>query len=521
MEFGNSYSVILDIQEKYVKCVQVKYSSHSWSVQKTAQREIIIPEDEADSSHYTRISQVIKSLLEEMGIYPPKNLITAINARDAAVKLLNLPPLNNEKMKSIEEMVRYELMMHLPVNIEQMGYDYQVIESNDSGTKVLAAAVKRSVLDRHLRVLSLVGIYPKVITTTSLMLFNTFLRKDPELLRSNCIGLIWLRHENGDMVVCENGILTYARSFTLRADGNKGHLIREIHNSFETYFKQHKSGEESSDEKDHAKQNSLPLICLMTPDGQMPDDIAEDDLRRITPGAKWKTYTAGDDLAFGTAMSGMRSGSVSEPLRPLRLNLLKQVSKERRAEEKKARIGKLGKISPAIAAFVLLIISGLLWQQIQKSKNELHLLEKRQMVENDHLQRISQLNETLEDIQHRTESLWWANEDYPMISYRIYEIAKSLPHSLWLKEIYIPEKIGKKGKIQQSISKLYVVGYAHEQNQIVSFLNNLRKCECFSDVIQESTAEVRWEGARVLEFKIGLTSRISHIYPLAKASLSR
>jgi hypothetical protein len=99
-----------------------------------------------------------------------------------------------------------------------------------------------------------------------------------------------------------------------------------------------------------------------------------------------------------------------------------------------------------------------------------------------------------------------------MISYRLYEAARSIPDSLWLKEIYIPERQTSKKKKrseQQPASKLYVVGYAHEQYQIEEFLGKLRDCDCFSDVKQENTSEVRLAAERVLEFRIGLTSEIS------------
>ena len=153
MRFSNRYITALDIQDRYVKCVQIRCSLHSWSAQKTSLKEIPPPEVPAyagieDSSRDVHIAHVIRSLLQEMDIYPPENVVSSISGRDAAVKLLTLPPVGDRSIKDIEEMVRYELMMHLPVNIEQMGYDYQIMERNDDGTRILTAAAKRSVLNK-------------------------------------------------------------------------------------------------------------------------------------------------------------------------------------------------------------------------------------------------------------------------------------------------------------------------------------------------------------------------------------
>jgi Tfp pilus assembly protein PilN len=403
-------------------------------------------------------------------------------------------------------MVKYELMMHLPVNIEQMGYDYQIMERNDDGTRILTAAAKRSVLNRHLRLLSLAGVYPDAVTTSSLTLFNTFVRKEPESIKSGRVGLVCLRDSNGDVVVCEDGNLTYARSFTFQIDGNKEQLIREIHNSFDTYSKSR-----TSEVGAGLRARPISAIYLMTEDGQLPADLTEDDLSRIVPGSRWKIYSAGDDLAFGLALAHAHFGPKSAPLLPLRINLLKQIVREKHAAERKAMRVKLGRMAPAIAVIILLVVSGTLWWQVRRAEEKLRSIQNVRQASKQQIEDISRLSGIEKGLLKQIEAIDWVADDYPMVSYRLLHIARTIPDSLWLKEVYIPEKqISRKKKRneQQSVSKMYVVGYAHEQHQITEFLGNLRKSECFSDAKQESTSEVRLAGERILEFKIGLTSNL-------------
>jgi Tfp pilus assembly PilM family ATPase len=519
MRFRKRYVVALDIQDTYVKCVQIRHSSGTWNIQKTSLKKISPSDEQEGSSHEVHTANVIRSLLQEMDIYPPKNVVTSVSGRDAAVKLLTLPPVGDRNVKDVEEMVRYELMMHLPVNIEQMGYDYQIIERHDDGTKVLTAAAKRNVLNRHLKLLSLAGVYPDIVTTSSLALFNAFAEKEQEYIRGGAsIGLVCLRDSNGDVVVCEDGNLTYARSFTLQTDGNKEQLAREIHNSFDTYSKSRTSGNGKEVAEAGSRTCPLSIVHLMTEDGQLPAGLTEDNLSLIAPGARWKIHPAGDALALGLALSGARFDPKSphppfqrgsKGVVPLRINLTKQIAQERRAAERKAVRARLGRMAPAIAVIILLAISGTIWWQVHRAEGKLDLIEEARQASKQRIDRISELSEIEKGLQKQIESLDWVIDNYPLVSYRLYEIAQAIPDSLWLKEVYIPEKQTsrkKKRDKQNLIAKLYVVGYAHEQHQIEEFLGNLRKCDCFSDVKQENTSEVSLAGERILEFRIGLSS---------------
>ncbi len=499
MRVGSRSIVALDIRDKYVRCVQIRYSSGKWNVQKSSLKEIPLSEDNENSSHQIQTAHIIKLLLQEMDIYPPKNVVVSISGKDAAIRLLNLPPLGDRKAKEVEEMIRYELMMHLPVNIEQMGYDYQIVESSDVGTKILTAGAKRSVLNRLLKLLALAGVYPDAVTTSSFMLFNALAEKED--IRNGRTGLVCLREPDGDAVVCEDGNLVYARSFAFQATEEKEQVIRELHNSFDTYSRSRTSDAEQGE------RSSVPVIHLVT-EGDNNLHLTEDDLSHIAPGAQWKRHEAEDDLAFGLALAGSRSRAKTAPLSPLRVNLLKQVIRERQAAGRKATWARVGRMAPAIAIIVLLAISGMLWYQVYRAGEKLQLLEDARQVNKQRSDQVSKLIKTEEGLQRQAKYLDWAAEDYPMVSYRLYEIALAIPDSLWLKEVRIPERqpSRKKRDQPQSISKLYVIGYANEQRQIEEFLSNLRKCDCFSDIKQDSTSEARLATEKLLEFKIGLTS---------------
>lgn len=506
----------LDIQDRYVKCAQLQLSSRSWRVQRSAVKEIPAPEND-DASNHVHIAHTIRTLLQEMDIYPPRNLVTCISGRDAAVRLLSLPPVTDKHMKNIEKMVRYELMGHLPMNVEQMSYDYQVLDRNADRTLVLTVAAKRSVIERHLKILSKAGISPDVVTTTSLTLLNAFVQRELEAMGR--IGLVCLRNSSGDVVVCEDGRLIYTRSFTFHTDSGKEQIIREIHSSFDTYIKsRNRNSAEDPEENGYIEE-----IHLMTEDGTLPMGLTEDDLSQAVPGTSWQVLPMGDDLALGLALSGARTSSKPISRSLMRLNLRRQITQEARVSRKKALQARLAHMAPAMAIPILMAISGILWWQVQEVGKEIRSVREAQEVSRKRMGSMKQLTEQEKELQKQVAFVDWSADAYPMVSYRLYQIAQTIPDSLWLKEVSIPEQRMSKRKrytTPPAISKLRVIGYAHKQEHIMEFLSALRQYPCFSDVKQESTSEVRMSGERVLQFQIGLVSHAGKTTPqLAKAGV--
>ena len=168
-------------------------------------------------------------MLQEM---PSKDLIVSISGRDTSIKLLELPPLNDKRLKNVDGILRYELGPQLPMDIDQMYYDYQIVEMDNGTTTLLTASIKRSVLTRYIDILSQAGVHPDIITISSTALYNAFLMSHPHKA-GHPIGLICLRESTGDVVIIERGHLTYARSFNII----ENNTIREINNSFDAYLR--------------------------------------------------------------------------------------------------------------------------------------------------------------------------------------------------------------------------------------------------------------------------------------------
>jgi len=479
MRRSNRYVNVLDIQDRYVRCSQLIYQDNKWSIYKSLKEEIQSIDKDLDTS------SIIKSMIQEMNI--SKDLIVSISGRDASVRLLDLPPINDKRFKNMNGMLRYELGPLLPMDIDQMYYDYQIVETDSQATRVLTASIKRSVLTRYIDILSQVGVYPDVITISSAAIFNAFIMSEPHKI-GQPIGLVCLRESVGDVVIIEHEHLTYARSFNI----SENNIVREINNSFDAYFKTCSS---------KATLDQIPIYLINPEEVNHHTDLT--DIISQIP-AQWHTLPTNCNFTSGLAMSGDFKLNHSQFIR---INLLRQVIQEDQGVRRKKSQTRLLKLAPAISMFIMLVISCALWWQTSQEKSKLHSIEATLQTNVKQFNNKASLKYTMNKLDKQIESLDWVTEDYPMVSYRLYRIAQMVPDNVWLKEIYIPEiNVDKKKKQENPISKLNVVGYAHEQNQIESFLENLRRCDCFSDVKQESASEITLIGERLLEFDIALTS---------------
>lgn len=486
------YINIIEIQDKYIKCLGVLQSSRKYDVLKTAIGNLN-PDSKDEATD--QIAYIIKSLLMEIGSYPPKNLILSLNGRDAIIRSLELPPINNEKFIDLDNMIRYELSTHLPLSLDQTCYNYQILSIDSEKTKVLTAAIKRSILNKLLDNLSMSGIYPDIITISSLILFNAFAIKG--LIDNGLIGLVYLRSSGGDIVISESGYISYARSFSIQEGTDKESVLKELSNSFETYYRS----------RPKTQRNIASNINIVLEGNKLPLGITENNLSRISPNSQCKLYDDFDDLTLAMAIMG--SDKVHENNFPslIRVNLLEQIIQENKIAKKKAIKIKFARIAPTITLVILLIISLVLVWQNYKLKERLFSEENRVEKYNSVINNIKEIKNTKENLDEKIMTFNWLSYGYPLVSYRMYKIATEIPDSLWLKEIYIPEiKTSKKKNEDSKYSILYVVGYARDQGQIDYFINRLKRCGCFNNVRQESTSEVLVSNEKLLEFKIALIS---------------
>lgn len=150
-----------------------------------------------------------RSLLSEaITVSLPAQLSSAVN--------LSFPFSNPKK---VAQVLPFELAEALPFDLEDIVYDYQVIESRvdpvtkqDQGCTVLVSFVKTDIFEAFLSALSAAGIDPKVVTTGPLAWQNLY----ETMLASGSTGptaVLDLGHTRAELTILERAGLRMVREF--------------------------------------------------------------------------------------------------------------------------------------------------------------------------------------------------------------------------------------------------------------------------------------------------------------------
>jgi len=101
-----------------------------------------------------------------------KNLIGTINTRRVALSIpasrtytrtMNLPVIADSELP---EAVRLEAEQYIPVPLDDLYFDYQVIDRSEKGIELLAVATPKKIVDSHMELAAILGLEPVAFDTS-------------------------------------------------------------------------------------------------------------------------------------------------------------------------------------------------------------------------------------------------------------------------------------------------------------------------------------------------------------------
>ena len=155
----------LDIGASSVKAVLLETSFRSFQLVGFAERSVRTLPD-ADEREARR--EVLRQMVA-VGEARAESVLCALPGDKVMSRILTLP---FGDPKRIESVLGFELESFLPMGVDQMVYDYQVLHRTDHETTLLAAAVQREFMGDFLDDLREVGIDPKIVSLDSLAYLN-------------------------------------------------------------------------------------------------------------------------------------------------------------------------------------------------------------------------------------------------------------------------------------------------------------------------------------------------------------
>lgn len=467
----------LDLEGERICAVQLRYlNRHKWKIEKYGKRII---EEESDTA------QEIEELFQSEGI-STKRIVASISSRDAMVKIISIPPINQRNTKKIDQMMQFEVERLLPMNGNEIVFDYQILRKSKDETLVLLAAARRDRLENYLDFLSEAGISPSAVVPSTLMFYNTLMISFLELIEEGVIVAVSIQRDTMDIVAIENRMLKLASSFSPRNINQTRSFESEIKNTVSSHI-----------------QKEIKRLILMTKEDELPSYIKMDTLKRALSCESCELIKADLEPATGLAMG------YADIKETIGINLIKQLIKEKRKQQRLQAKQRALRLAPAFALLVFLLFSLTLRQWITSAQDKLVFYKSAQKARQSNKKEVVRLKKTVDKLQNQENAVSWAEPKYPPLSYRLHHIALATSKEIWLSEIEMPEESPKKRKsdVIPIMSTLYLSGYSPSQQNIDDFKKRLSKQDAFYTVKQEITEESRYSGERVLEFRLELKSK--------------
>ena len=202
----------IDIQKNSIVAVLVKSSLRE---NRIAAHAVIPVSPSNEEENETGLTAALESLTETMDI-TDCDCVVSIPAEHFSFRNLQVPFSN---LKKIRMVLPYELEPNLPYHIDDLAFDFQTIDTVQSGenTELVAAAVERSQLTPYIEALSKFKIDPEILTISGLPV-ALCLAGQSDLGQDQLV--IEIKDQSSTLIATASGQIQLVRSFPIPATGS-------------------------------------------------------------------------------------------------------------------------------------------------------------------------------------------------------------------------------------------------------------------------------------------------------------
>ena len=183
----------------------------------------IDPQSDADRTQF--LLTTIRDLVAEAGCTPGPVQVS-IAGHSVFSRFVKLPPVDASKVYQI---VQYEAAQHVPFPMNEVVWDYQLVEGKDSDVDVMIAAVKNEIINQVTDCVTFAGLQPEIIDVAPMALYNAVRYNYDNL--PGCTLVVDIGARSTDLVFIEGG-----RVFSRNVPVAGNQITQSIQNEFGCSF---------------------------------------------------------------------------------------------------------------------------------------------------------------------------------------------------------------------------------------------------------------------------------------------
>ncbi|MGJ8633875.1 MAG: Amuc_1101 family PilM-like pilus complex protein [Luteolibacter sp.] len=163
-------TVALNIGAQRIAMAVFETSKSGSLVIKGYETDTIIADPSFEASREAKIQVSIANLVEKLKV-PKSKVRYAISGQAAFIRFVKLPPIQDD---NIEQLVTFEAQQHVPFPINEVVWDYELIESGDE-KDVVIVAIKSDALNEIDDTVNATGLTTAEVDVAPMALYNAFI----------------------------------------------------------------------------------------------------------------------------------------------------------------------------------------------------------------------------------------------------------------------------------------------------------------------------------------------------------
>ena len=157
------------------------------------------------------VTNVLQVLFADRGVRAEK-VIASIPGRYVSTRLLHFPFADRKK---IEQALPFEIEGLIPIPLESILLDYQILETSPDGAWVLALFTEKELLEKYLALLREASIEPHAVIPAPIACANLWKETAPE--ETDPFAIVDLGESETSLCILQNHCIRYCRSWALGA----------------------------------------------------------------------------------------------------------------------------------------------------------------------------------------------------------------------------------------------------------------------------------------------------------------
>lgn len=158
------------------------------------------------------IAQLIKMFVKETKVFTPY-VVSVLPETKTFIKTIEIPW--SEK-QNIVEAIKKEIELYIPFKLEEVYFDWQIVEEGDAKIKVLVGLASKKIIESYVKILKMAGLQPISLEIESMAILKAMFNEKEDISKS--LAFVDLGATRSSLIIIDKGAVQLTISLPLSGD---------------------------------------------------------------------------------------------------------------------------------------------------------------------------------------------------------------------------------------------------------------------------------------------------------------